>query len=95
MCLRPRRDRAGHLVGRGGHGQLAVLLHHQPGPAAAEARGRSRVELILECVKRAKVLVDGRLQVGGGPVGLCGAGHHLPEQRVVVVAAAVVPAEAY
>lgn len=52
-------------VGRLGHLELAAL-GHQPRPAAAELRRAGRLELRLELVERAKVALDGRLQLARG-----------------------------
>ena len=65
---------------------LTALLVGIPWQFNDEARSK-----ILEGLKGAERLVDARLQRGGGPVGVRGAGHDLPEQRMVVVATAVVP----
>src|SRR5579872_4316056 len=45
------------LVGRGDDFQLAVV-HHQPGPAAAEASQASRLKFFLEGIKTAKRGLD-------------------------------------
>src|SRR5690606_8201206 len=77
------------LVGGVLHGHLAVGIHGQPGPAAAEAALGGLGELLLELVVAAQLARDA---LGNLALGLAAAvgRHHRPEQRVVGVAAAVV-----
>ena len=61
----------------------------EPGPAGAEPGDAGRFELVLEGVEGAELLVDRRAQVAARLAAAVGA-HHLPEERVVEVAAGVV-----
>src|SRR5690348_12202251 len=76
------------LVGRAGDDQLAVG-GDQPRPAAAEPLHGVVLELGLERVEAAEVALDGVAERAGRLVAGVRA-HDLPEERVVVVAAAVV-----
>jgi hypothetical protein len=78
------------LVGGVRHHQL-VSLQSQPGPPAAEAAGRSSIELCLELVDRPEGLVDRCLQLGTRAVVPAGCPQDLPEEAVVVVTTPVVP----
>ncbi len=80
------------LVAAAFHGQLAVLAHHQPGPAAAKARERGLGEGGLEGIEAAQFPVNGLCQFARGSTAaaLVHRGHHGPEQAVVGVPAAVV-----
>jgi len=61
----------------------------EPRPARAELADAGFFELALEGVEGAELLVDRGTQVAAGLATAVGA-EHLPEQRVVVVAAGVV-----
>src|SRR5829696_18882 len=76
------------LVRRADDRQPAAVVD-QPGPAGAELVDAGLLDLRLEVVERAEGGVD---RLAQGAVGLTAAvgAHRLPEQRVVVVAAAVV-----
>lgn len=82
----------GVLVGAGDEAEGARgLVLDEPGPARALDTGEGSVGLLLEVVKGAKVLVDGREELAGGlaAAALAVGGKVLPEERVVDVAAAV------
>src|SRR5205807_2019763 len=76
------------LIGSGGNGQAGAVVD-EPGPARAELVDAGVLELGLEVVKGPEGGLDGRGQVTVGLAAAVG-GHPLPEQRMVVVAAAVV-----
>ena len=76
------------LVGGARDGERAAV-EDEPRPARAELAGARGLELLLELVEGAERAVDRRGEVAVGGAAAVGA-HRLPEQRVVVVPAAVV-----
>src|SRR5262249_13415156 len=78
------------LVGRTLDRQLAVRTANQPSPPAAESRRARLRELLLERRETAKGLVDRGRKISFRRL-RAARRHQLPDQRVVAVAATVVP----
>lgn len=77
------------MIGGGSDRQGAVWIENKPGPAAAEAFGGCCLEGLLKVCKGAEGFVDGVCDGAGGRAARVG-GHHLPEERVIDVAANII-----
>src|SRR3954453_17027529 len=87
-----QRRRAGRERGvlvRGARDGERAAVEDEPGPARAELPRAGGLELRLEVLEGAECRVDGRAELAVGRAAAVGA-HRLPEERVVVVTAAVV-----
>lgn len=87
-CAEAEGD-GGVLVGGGEDGEMFVCSDDEPGPAAAEASEGGLGEFVFEAGEVHKVFVDGPGEFAFGFAATVFA-EHLPEEGMVVVAAAVV-----